>query len=399
MPTPPRSIGATAPRQPAPWPVRTAPSPSRAGTPIRKATTRCRWPSATRKGRLAPSRALPRSAVFSPAIDIHRLGISEQRPECDAGPVHGVDQLGRRHHDGWNDFSVGPQTYSVGAIHDYAQSGTQTLTVSVAGPQNESITTSQTISVAPAPIAAFNTTFVAQQGVGLDAQLGVIVDPNLSDTSSDFVVTANFGDGTSPVTATVTGSNGLFNIDPTHTYANAGTYNVLVSISKSINGAARLVKILDDTAIAYVNAQAQELPAPTTQNVPISDWIADIKARKIPDERKKQLLESLDVVFAQTVENLSLVKQPAIQITKKNDALEATFATNFRFYSTKEYAKEYDVMQTFTAQLFEVGKGIQPKLLQTQKLGEIFQLGRMAVRRSIHICFRSRPEICPIRSR
>jgi uncharacterized cupredoxin-like copper-binding protein len=55
-------------------------------------------------------------------------------------------------------------------------------------------------------------------------------DTNKSLAKGTYHATIDWGDGTSPTTGTVSGSNGNFDVDGSHTYSKTGTYTVKVTV-------------------------------------------------------------------------------------------------------------------------------------------------------------------------
>jgi hypothetical protein len=95
--------------------------------------------------------------------------------------------------------------------------------------------------------------------------LGVFTDPDAGDQSGEYTVLINWGDGMGPTVGEVIGSNGLFEVLGSHTYANAGLYVPLVQIEW---GDPSLTDILPGLVVVGLvpGAAAKELSGP--KNVP-----------------------------------------------------------------------------------------------------------------------------------
>ncbi len=74
-------------------------------------------------------------------------------------------------------------------------------------------------------------------GSPLSATVASVSDPNSSDAASDLSATINWGDGSSSP-GTITGGNGSFNVAGSHTYAQAGSYTVTVTVTRNGAGSA-----------------------------------------------------------------------------------------------------------------------------------------------------------------
>jgi hypothetical protein len=70
-------------------------------------------------------------------------------------------------------------------------------------------------------------------GSALSAAVASVSDPNSSDTPSDLSATIDWGDGTPASPGTITGGNGSFSVAGTHTYAQAGSYTITVTVTRN----------------------------------------------------------------------------------------------------------------------------------------------------------------------
>ena len=80
----------------------------------------------------------------------------------------------------------------------------------------------------------------ATQGVPATVQVATFIDYDTSKTAGSFTANINWGDGTAPSAGTVSANgSGGFNVTGTHTYANAGNFNVDVQVADSNNNFAQ----------------------------------------------------------------------------------------------------------------------------------------------------------------
>ncbi len=129
----------------------------------------------------------------------------------------------------------GPFTVTSAAGHTYAEEGSHTITVSVTDTNNATSSATDTASVGDAPLTAGTVSVGGGvAGVTPATLTATFTDANLGAPTSDFSGTINWGDGTAPTTfasSNVTGAIGSFVVSGSHTYANAGNDNVIVTIN------------------------------------------------------------------------------------------------------------------------------------------------------------------------
>jgi len=144
-------------------------------------------------------------ASFTTSADFLQVSVDGSASTDPDGPVASY---------AWN-FGDGATATGPTATHTYAAGGTYTITLTVTDPQGATGTRSTPVSVGPnqAPVASFTATKDLLQ-VGFDASASTDVDGTVASYAWDF------GDGHSDTGATTT-----------HTYAAAGTYQVVLTVT------------------------------------------------------------------------------------------------------------------------------------------------------------------------
>src|SRR5262249_26967915 len=144
----------------------------------------------------------------------------------------------------WGDGTVGAGavtggggTFVVSGMHTYANSGQDTITVTLTedSPGTATATAFTTVNIG-AQFSGQVTLASATEGVALNnATIATFTDTNHGDTAGTFLATINWGDGTSSA-GTVTGANGTFAVAGSHTYADEATGAALsVTITDTAN--------------------------------------------------------------------------------------------------------------------------------------------------------------------
>src|SRR5262249_44106147 len=152
--------------------------------------------------------------------------------------------------------SSGQVTESAGSgtvtgTHVYADNGTYTITVAVTDNAADSasrLASATVANVAPSVTAAANSTVLVQ--TPFTVQLATFTDPgftsNTAGTAETFTATIDWGDHSAltPGSITVTqGSPGVLTtgvVSGTHTYASAGDYAVLLTVTDDDGGSTQV---------------------------------------------------------------------------------------------------------------------------------------------------------------
>jgi PKD repeat protein len=117
--------------------------------------------------------------------------------------------------------------YVIGG-HTYSSPGAYTATVTVTNADGVSTTTTSTIDVTT--MTPTGATFGASEGVAVNN----VTVANFTDTQSDtYSALIDWGDGSTPTSGVVSGSDGNYSVAGSHTYADGGAYSVTVTITNS----------------------------------------------------------------------------------------------------------------------------------------------------------------------
>ena len=122
--------------------------------------------------------------------------------------------------------------FTVSGTHTYTEEGSYTPVVTIVddGGQTATATSSNSATIADAPLTGSGVTENGTQDVSLTAPVATFTDANPDGSVSDFTATVIWGDGTAATSATITESGGVFTVTGTHTYTVQGTYMPTVSI-------------------------------------------------------------------------------------------------------------------------------------------------------------------------
>jgi hypothetical protein len=130
-------------------------------------------------------------------------------------------------------------SFSVVADHLYAEAGAYNVTVTVTDIAGSTVSATLTATVSDAALTAVPGSFQATAGVDPGSQvLATFTDANPNPSLADFSATVTWGDNSGNSTGDGTGllsivqnANGSFSVLGDHTYANTGSYSILVTLS------------------------------------------------------------------------------------------------------------------------------------------------------------------------
>ena len=131
-------------------------------------------------------------------------------------------------------------TFVVLGQHTYDDEGAYTVTVTISDqpPGTGTATTTATGTVTESDsLSGSPRVFSAPAGASFTTTVATFTDTLTSAVPSDFLATINWGDATTSA-GTVTGGGGTFQVSGTHTYAAAGTFPVVVTLSDDPPGTA-----------------------------------------------------------------------------------------------------------------------------------------------------------------
>ena len=122
--------------------------------------------------------------------------------------------------------------YTVEGSHTYAEAGSYSISVSYLDAGGSTATSTSTAPVADAPLSATGKAVAATEGAALSiVQVGTLSDAAGMDSKpSDLFAMINWGDNTqfSPATLVEVGTSGVYTVEGSHTYAEAGSYTISV---------------------------------------------------------------------------------------------------------------------------------------------------------------------------
>ncbi len=133
--------------------------------------------------------------------------------------------------------------FTVSGRHTYADEGNFTITATLTDDAPGTATAQATSSVTATEADSLNgggLTILPTEGLSFSGTVAQFTDSNTSNVPSDFTATIDWGDGTTDTGAavTVSGSNGLFNVSGSHTYAEDGGYQITTTLADNAPGTA-----------------------------------------------------------------------------------------------------------------------------------------------------------------
>jgi hypothetical protein len=146
----------------------------------------------------------------------------------------------------------GNGAFTVTSTHFYADEGGFPLSMTLTRSDNLQATAAATAADGEADtLTVTGTNFTAIAGHAFTGAVASVIDPNTFNTAGDFVVTINWGDGTTTA-GTLSGANGAFTVSGAHTYAASGQDDVAVTVADdapgTATGMATTVIAIDPTA-------------------------------------------------------------------------------------------------------------------------------------------------------
>jgi hypothetical protein len=147
----------------------------------------------------------------------------------------------------WGDGSSSPGTvsgsngaFTVTGSHTYADEGANSVSVTLTddAPGTATATAQSTANVAEGDVLTGTGTPIAiTEGQAFSGAVATFTDTNTSNVTGDFTATIAWGDGSTSV-GTVSGSNGAFTVNGSHTYTDEGSFSVSVTLTDDAPGTA-----------------------------------------------------------------------------------------------------------------------------------------------------------------
>src|SRR5581483_7824374 len=121
--------------------------------------------------------------------------------------------------------------FAVNGTHTYAEEGNYQPVVTVTDAGGSSSSATSTATIADAPITASAASISGVEGTQVTAVVATFTDSNPSAPLGDFTATINWGDGTTSTGTVVAQSGGGFAVNGTHTYAEEGNYQTVITVT------------------------------------------------------------------------------------------------------------------------------------------------------------------------
>jgi len=128
--------------------------------------------------------------------------------------------------------SPGNCSYDARGDHTYARTGQYSVTATIClGATCTTTPTAGVANISQAPLKGEAAGQTATAGRAFTGQIAELKDDNQLSHATDFAASVDWGDGTPPSTATLSGDAGKYTIDGGHTYAAPGGYRLAVTVS------------------------------------------------------------------------------------------------------------------------------------------------------------------------
>jgi hypothetical protein len=178
--------------------------------------------------------------------------------------------------------ATGALTYTVSGSHTYADEGSFTGATTITDSSDNSTTSVPniaTVAEGDTLRATIQPTPRPTEGVSFSGRVANFVNTNAANNStSDFKVTIDWGDGTITGGTLSNPLGTIYGVDGTHTYADEGSFNIIVTLSDDAPGTASATVTNTATvteadtlapAIAQPNATLTEGNATTSANIAV----------------------------------------------------------------------------------------------------------------------------------
>ena len=191
---------------------------------------------ATASAAISVANAKPLSADEGERID-HRIVTFDDAGAC-AADAYSV-QIS------WGDGTTSPGTltkvvqstpatcsYDAQGEHAYRVAGTYAINATITrGAETVTTPVAGTATIRDAEVRGEGAALTATAGQAFDVELGEVNDRNRLAQPGDFAATVDWGDGTAPTAARITGTDGRFSVLGGHAYAAPGTYRYVITLN------------------------------------------------------------------------------------------------------------------------------------------------------------------------
>jgi cyclophilin family peptidyl-prolyl cis-trans isomerase len=127
---------------------------------------------------------------------------------------------------------VSPGTFTVAGSNTYKEQGTYQVQTTITDRLGAVAKATSTATVADAALTAQGVPITVGTGVPLSNSLiATFTDSDPNGTLSDYTATINWGDGVTSAGTISAGSNGMFDVQGSHTYSTAGSFTISVAIN------------------------------------------------------------------------------------------------------------------------------------------------------------------------
>lgn len=161
--------------------------------------------------------------------------------------------------------------FAVGGSHTYADEGNYQPAVTINDAGGHTTTATSTATISDAPLSATSATVSGIEGAAINATVATFTDENPTAGASDFTAAINWGDGTTTSGTVVLQKDGSFAVDGSHTYAEEGNYQPIVSIS-DVGGST--ASTISTATIADAPLSATSATVSGTEGAAITNTIA-----------------------------------------------------------------------------------------------------------------------------
>ena len=134
------------------------------------------------------------------------------------------------------DNANGQATYTISGTNTYVENQTYDISVTINDDDGGSVTVGSTAVVSDAQLTATNTAITAVEGFAFTGVVASFTDADPNAVTGDYSATIDWGDGNTSAGTIAANNNGGFDVSGTNTYAEEGSYPILVQIADTEGG-------------------------------------------------------------------------------------------------------------------------------------------------------------------